>query len=103
MNAPDTSGRDAGQPSVSVVVPTLDEAANVAGCLASAAGEAVELVVSDGGSTDGTLDAVARSFPSALVVRGSRGRGAQLNRGAATLRSAARNMFSPSPWHPAPM
>ncbi len=83
MSAPDSSVHGATVPSVSVVVPTLDEARTVVPCLSSAAVGPVELVVSDGGSTDGTLDAVARDFPSATVVRGSRGRGAQLNRGAA--------------------
>lgn len=81
--AADRSGR---APAVSVVIPTLDEADSIAACLASAAVEGVEVVISDGGSTDGTPDIVVEAFPAAVVVRGTRGRGAQLNRGAATSR-----------------
>ena len=77
------TGHASPAPAVSVVVPTLNEAGAVERCLASAAADGVELVVSDGGSRDGTLEAVAETFPSAIVVSGPRGRGAQLNRGAA--------------------
>jgi rSAM/selenodomain-associated transferase 2 len=67
-----------------VVIPTLDEQARIGACLASVGKRPdVEIVVSDGGSTDRTLDIVRRARPDARIVRGDRGRGGQLNRGAA--------------------
>jgi len=42
----------------------------------------VEIVVSDGGSSDGTLDVVDTVRPDATVISGPPGRGGQLNRGA---------------------
>jgi rSAM/selenodomain-associated transferase 2 len=65
---------------VSIVVPTLDEEAALDATLATAAA-ADEIVVSDGGSRDRTLEVARRH--GALVVVGTAGRGAQLNRGAA--------------------
>lgn len=67
---------------VSVVIPTWQEAATIEGAIASArrAG-ADELIVSDGGSPDGTAG-LARSA-GAQVVEGAQGRGPQLNAGAA--------------------
>jgi rSAM/selenodomain-associated transferase 2 len=74
-------------PSLSVVIPTLDEAERIGACLASVGEDpGVEVVVSDGGSSDGTLEAVRRLRPGAAVVEGPRGRGGQLNRGAAVAR-----------------
>jgi rSAM/selenodomain-associated transferase 2 len=68
---------------VAVVIPTLDEEQGIAACLASVGvAGTVEVVVSDGGSSDGTLALVAERRPDATVVIGSRGRGGQLNRGA---------------------
>ncbi|MBV8200043.1 MAG: TIGR04283 family arsenosugar biosynthesis glycosyltransferase [Acidobacteria bacterium] len=72
---------------VAIVVPTLNEEASIASCLPAAlaalgppaAGN--ELVVSDGGSADRTVEA-ARAL-GARVVTGPPGRGGQLNRGAA--------------------
>ena len=50
-------------PSVTVIVPTFDEAANVDACLASLAAQdyagEVQVLVADGGSRDGTLDRIA--------------------------------------------
>jgi rSAM/selenodomain-associated transferase 2 len=71
---------------LSVVIPTLNAAASLPGTLASlgdarAAGFAHEVVVSDGGSNDGTVDIARRA--GARVVIGAAGRGAQLARGAA--------------------
>jgi len=65
---------------LSIVVPTLDEEEALDAALASAAA-ADEIVVSDGGSRDRTLEVARRH--RALVVVGAAGRGAQLNRGAA--------------------
>lgn len=76
---------------VSVVVPTLDAAAELPGCLQAlmegvAAGLVCELVVSDGGSRDATV-ALAREA-GAVVVEGPRGRGGQIRRGVAASRGA---------------
>ncbi|MDE3203572.1 MAG: TIGR04283 family arsenosugar biosynthesis glycosyltransferase [Acidobacteriota bacterium] len=70
------------QPSVSIVVPVLDEADRVEECLARIASDfgGCELVVVDGGSTDGTVE---RAATLARVVHSRRGRGPQLNAGAA--------------------
>jgi rSAM/selenodomain-associated transferase 2 len=68
---------------ISVVVPTLDEAAALPALLRALAaqGEAHEIIVADGGSADATV-ALARAA-GARVVTASRGRGAQLAAGAA--------------------
>jgi rSAM/selenodomain-associated transferase 2 len=66
---------------LAVVIPTLNEEAALRRHLPAALAAADELVVSDGGSTDGTL-AVAHSL-GARVVTGPPGRGGQLTRGAA--------------------
>ena len=65
----------------SVIVPTLNEASTIADALRRVQRLAPhELIVSDGGSEDGTPE-LAR--PYATVVNGRRGRGVQLNAGAA--------------------
>jgi rSAM/selenodomain-associated transferase 2 len=68
--------------SVSVVVPVLDEAARLPGLLDRLHRElpGCEVVVVDGGSTDGSPALVA---PPARLVPSRRGRGTQLNAGAA--------------------
>ena len=76
---------------ISVVVPTLDAGDGLAAALASLlpateAGLVREVVVSDGGSGDGTLDIADEA--GCRVVTGSAGRGAQLARGAAAARGA---------------
>lgn len=70
------------QPSVSIVVPVLDEADRIEQCLARIQRDfaSCELVVVDGESTDGTVE---RAAERARVVRSKRGRGPQLNTGAA--------------------
>lgn len=68
---------------LAVIVPTLNEEASIGGCLVSiGAHEGVEVIVADGGSGDSTRDC-ARSR-GARVVAGVRGRGPQLNLGAAS-------------------
>jgi rSAM/selenodomain-associated transferase 2 len=75
---------------LSIVVPVLDEAAGIAAALAPLqrlrqAG--VEVLVVDGGSRDATLEVAA---PLAdLVLVAPRGRGSQMNAGAARARAAA--------------
>jgi glycosyltransferase involved in cell wall biosynthesis len=68
---------------ISVVIPTVDAADELPGALAALAGSSVigEIVVSDGGSRDGTV-AIAEAA-GARVVAGPRGRGPQLIAGAA--------------------
>lgn len=69
-------------PPVSIVVPVLDEAGRIEACLARIVRDfgGCELVVVDGGSTDGTVE---RAAPLARVVHSRPGRGPQLNAGAA--------------------
>lgn len=68
---------------ISAIVPTLNAGDELASCLASL-GQADEIVVADGGSTDATL-AIARAA-GAKIVTSERGRGVQLARGAAEAR-----------------
>ncbi len=66
---------------VSVVIPTLLEAATIDSCLDRLARQgADEIIVADASSPDGTAER-ARAF-GALVVESPRGRGVQQNRGA---------------------
>lgn len=72
---------------ISAIIPTLDEEKMLPALLdrlAMQAGDGLEVVVSDGGSADATL-AIARDR-KALVIRAERGRGRQLNAGAAAAR-----------------
>ncbi len=68
--------------SLSVVIPTLNEAARIADCIraARAAGHADEIIVADGGSSDGGA-AIARALDARVVVSPP-GRGAQIAAGA---------------------
>lgn len=67
---------------IAVVIPTLNEAANIEATLASVLAEPdVEAIVVDGGSTDGTRDLAATAGARALIAAG--GRAAQQNAGAA--------------------
>lgn len=70
--------------SLSVVIPTLNAAAALPGCIAALDRMPGEVVVVDGGSTDGTADVAARL--GALVVHAPRGRGRQLAAGVAAAR-----------------
>jgi len=71
---------------VSIVIPTLNAAETLPGCLAALfegleAGAIRELVIADGGSGDATL-AIAEAA-GAVVVQGAASRGGQLRQGAA--------------------
>jgi rSAM/selenodomain-associated transferase 2 len=82
-------------PELSVIVPVLNEASTLPELfrtLADQVGASIELVVSDGGSTDGTADLARQLGNEALfpvaVIAGECGRGRQLNSGAAASRCA---------------
>lgn len=66
-----------------VVIPALDEATGIAAAVRSVRDEprVAEVVVVDGGSSDATLEVARRA--GARVLRAPRGRGQQMNRGAA--------------------
>lgn len=70
--------------SLSVVIPALNAAATLPACIGALARLPGEVVVVDGGSTDGTAEAAARL--GALVVHAPRGRGRQLSAGVAAAR-----------------
>lgn len=67
--------------SLAVIIPTLNEEGAIGACL-DAIGEPPDtaVVMSDGGSTDATLDIVARRYPTVRIVEGPPGRGGQLDR-----------------------
>ena len=70
-------------PEISVIIPTFNEAANVASLIATLRalnGPPREIIVTDGGSHDQTVRLARES--GAIVVETARGRGAQLNAGA---------------------
>jgi rSAM/selenodomain-associated transferase 2 len=68
---------------VTVVIPTLNEERTIGSCLTAVHQEQeAASVVSDGGSSDRTLELVGE-FKRTRVVQGTAGRGQQLNRGAA--------------------
>lgn len=67
---------------LSIVVPVLDEAANLERLLPDLAARCpgAEVIVVDGGSADATI-AVARRHPAVRVVSATRGRARQMNAG----------------------
>lgn len=71
---------------ISVIIPTLNEAAAIKATLAAVArvGGRVEVIVADGGSTDGTPDLARAAGAQVLVAE--RGRGPQLHAGACAAR-----------------
>lgn len=81
---------EAEHPELSVIIPTLNEVEPLPRLLADLSAQAgvnFEVLVSDGGSIDGTLDvattALAGHHLAGQVLAGASGRGRQLNRGAA--------------------
>lgn len=76
-------------PLLSVIIPTLNEAANLPLLLADLGrqqGIALEVIVGDGGSVDGTEAAAHQA--GARFVQGPRGRGAQMNAAVVQARGA---------------
>lgn len=74
------------KPSVSIIIPALNEERTIASVLRSLARQELiseaQVIVVDGGSVDGTVD-VAYGFPFVEVVRTGPGRTRQMNAGAA--------------------
>lgn len=69
-------------PLLSVIIPTLNESAHIDRVLQDVShGEAIEVIVADGGSTDTTVDQAAAQ--GARVCREPAGRARQMNQGAA--------------------
>ena len=66
---------------ISIIVPTLNEESNIDALAQNLAGTGVELLLVDGGSSDGTVAAAEQR--GLRVVSSERGRGKQLNTGAA--------------------
>lgn len=64
---------------VSIIIPALNEAQNL-GCAVPRRADGIEVIVADGGSTDGTAQAALSM--GASVVHAPRGRGAQMDAGA---------------------
>lgn len=71
-------------PALSVIIPTLNEEARIGGLVAEVRQPGVEVIVADGGSRDRTREAAAAQ--GARVIIAPRGRGPQLNAGAALAR-----------------
>ena len=69
---------------ISVIVPVLNAEATLAGSLASVEGEGLEVIVVDGGSSDGSRE-IARSA-GARVIGSARGRAVQMNAGVESAR-----------------
>jgi hypothetical protein len=75
---------DADRPAVSVVIPARNESGSIRAAVHSATGRGVEVLVVDGGSTDGTPDLAAEA--GATVLHSPPGRACQQNAGAAAAR-----------------
>lgn len=71
-------------PSLSVIIPTLNEEARIGDLVIEARQPGVEVIVADGGSCDRTREVAAAQ--GARVIIAPRGRGPQLNAGAALAR-----------------
>jgi rSAM/selenodomain-associated transferase 2/rSAM/selenodomain-associated transferase 1 len=74
------------EPGVSIIIPTLNEAALIGRTIRAVLRPGVEVIVADGGSTDGTREIATAS--GALVIEAPSGRGSQLNAGAARARGS---------------
>ena len=86
---------------LSVVIPTLNEADRIPGLLKILDREEVEVVVADGGSDDGTVEAARSS--GAYVIDCPRGRAVQMNRGAGRAQGDILLFLTPTPVLPTGM
>lgn len=84
---------------LAVIIPVLNEAANLADTLERVArGQPGEIIVADGGSTDGSLEIARQS--GARVLEVPRGRGRQLNAAAAVASSQRLLFLHADTWPP---
>jgi rSAM/selenodomain-associated transferase 2 len=69
---------------ISVIIPTLNEAENIQGCIECVrAGDGdLEIIVCDGGSSDATVQ-IVREYDDVILMETGKGRGSQMNKGAA--------------------
>lgn len=67
---------------ISVIIPVLNEEYHIAECIKALKAEACEIIIADGGSTDRTVK-IASGFEGVKVVSTEKGRGIQMNKGAA--------------------
>ena len=69
---------------ISVIVPALNEAENIRGCIECIKAEEGdrEIIVCDGGSSDSTVQ-IVRKYEDVILIEAEKCRGAQMNRGAA--------------------
>lgn len=86
-----TAARTGSAMLISVVVPVPDEAATVGSLLDHLAGVdgQLEVILADGGSTDGTVQVACEHAAAPRMIRSKRGRGAQMNEGTAVARGEA--------------
>lgn len=69
---------------ISVIIPTLNEEDNIGRCIQTLRSEdpCCEVILADGGSTDRTVE-IAGAYEGVRIVKTGRGRGLQMNKGAA--------------------
>jgi rSAM/selenodomain-associated transferase 2 len=69
---------------ISVIIPTLNEEDNIGRCIQAIRSEdhCCEVILADGGSTDRTVE-IAGAYEEVRIVKTGRGRGLQMNKGAA--------------------
>jgi rSAM/selenodomain-associated transferase 2 len=82
------SEEDSKRPSISIIVPTLNEAEGIVNFLKPlqpVRQRGIEVILADGGSGDGTVEAASRWVDRTLVAS-KRGRAAQMNAGATLAR-----------------
>jgi glycosyltransferase involved in cell wall biosynthesis len=78
------------RPRVSVVIPALNEASNIGHVLATLPQDTFEVILVDGGSTDGTVEAACAAWPGIRVIHQTgRGKGDALVSGIAGCRGDA--------------
>jgi DNA-binding NarL/FixJ family response regulator len=77
-----SKGRRPSRPTVSVVIPTLNEAENLPLVLPQLGPDIHEVIVVDGGSDDGTLEVARRLYPGVrAITQAGRGKGDALRTG----------------------
>jgi len=73
--------------SLSVIIPAFNEKEYIGDCIRTAKKlRPLEIIVVDGGSTDGTPDIAEKA--GAVVIQSPKGRGIQMNKGASVARGA---------------